>query len=244
MKKFRLLSIIFITLFITSCQFTEEISFNKNGSGKYNLKIDMSDMLKGMSGMKNDSLQKEPEKIDSTVFFKDILEMKKDSINKLSEADRQTLEALKDLKLHIHMDEAKNEMVMDYMIDFKNVAQINNIQKKIEKAQQIQDKKATKAKDVTDHSIQYLYSKNKFVRKVTMKELSEEEQEQFDKNQEQLGMFMNGSLFKLIYHFPKKIKKVSFSGAKYSEDHKTLLIEVPMDSLSKNPKLLDFEVDF
>lgn len=245
MKKIQLLTAALILLFLTSCQFTEEITFNKNGSGDYNLKIDMSEMLKGMGGMKNDSIQKEPEKVDSTVYFKDIIALKKDSIAKLSKADQESLEALKDLKLHIHMDEAKEEMVMDYMLDFTNVSQLNDIQKKIEKAQQVQDNKgAAASKEVTNHKIEYFYSKKKFARRVTMIDLSEEDQKQFDKNQEQLGMFMNGSTFKLIYNFPKRIKNVSFADANFSDDRKTLFIEVSMDSLSKNPKLLDFEVLF
>jgi hypothetical protein len=244
MKNLQLLFIAFISLFITSCQFTEEITFNKNGSGKYNLKVDMSTMLKGMGSMKNDSIEKEPEKMDSIIYFKDILEMKKDSISKLSDEEKAIIKALKDLKMHIHMDEEKEEMIMDYMMDFKDISQINGIQQKIEKAQQLQENKGKAKENITDNEVNYFYSKNKFVRKVIMKDLTDEEKEKVAQDKEQFDMFLSGSMYKLIYNFPKKIKKVSYPDVQYSEDHKSLTIIVPMDSLTKNPKLLDFEVDF
>ncbi len=244
MKKNLLLLTTLLSLFFTSCQFTEEITFNKNGSGHYNLKVDMSQMLKGMSGLKEkDSLQKKPEKVDSTIYFKDILTLKKDSIAKLSASDQAILHAIKDLKLHINMDEEKEIMVMDYAMNFREISQINAIQEKMEKAQQLQDNKAKKD-NITDHEVQYIYSKHQFQRKVVMKELSEEDRQKFEDNQSQYGMFMNGSTFKLIYNFPKKIKKVSYPDVSYANNHKSLIIEVSMDSLTKNPKLLDFQVEF
>ena len=90
----------------------------------------------------------------------------------------------------------------------------------------------------------HVFKKKKFERKVVMKELSSEEQEKFEKNQEEYNMFLTGSKYKLIYNFPKKIKNVNFPDAQFSANRKTLIIEVDMDSLLKNPQLLDLKVTF
>ncbi len=245
MKNLRYLFIALIAIVITSCQFTEEITINKNGSGNYKLNVDMGGMMDAMNGMeKNDTIQKEYEKIDSIFYMKELLEANKDSISKLSDSERKTIEALKDMKMHIKMDEEKGEMLIDFILDFKNISELDNIKQKVEKAQQLQDNKGKEDASVENHEVMYSYNKRVFERKVIMKDLTAEEQESFDKNMAQGSMFLSGSKYKLIYHFPKKIKKVNYSDAQFSDDHKTLIIEVEMDSIIANPKLLDLEVIF
>lgn len=232
-------------LLITSCQFTEEITFNKDGSGKYNLNVDMGGMMNSLNDFAdNDSIKKESEKIDSIIVIKDILELKKDSIKQLSVADKETINAIKDMKIRVRIDEDKELMLMDFMLDFKNISEIDDIRKKIEKAQQIQENKGENKEQIENHEVHYSFKKKKFERKVIMKELTPEEQELFDKNQSEYNMFLTGSMYKLIYNFPKKIKKVNYPNAKFSNNRKTLLIEVEMDSLLKNPQLLDLKVSF
>jgi hypothetical protein len=55
---------------------------------------------------------------------------------------------------------------------------------------------------------------------------------------------MMASILSEVFFFPKKIKSVSYKDAMLSTDGKTLIIEVPLDKIDKNPKLLDFEVTF
>jgi hypothetical protein len=245
MKSIHHFFVFFLALALVSCQFTEEITIHKNGSGTYKLNVDMGSMMSSMSGMsKNDSIKKEPEKIDSIIYIKDILEAKKDSIAQLSDADKAMVDAVKDMKMRIQVNEEKGVMLMDFMIDFKNISEIDDIKKKLEKAQQLQENKGKEKQDIENHEIHYSYNRNKFKRSVIMKELSDEEQEKFDETQNKNNMFLSGSKYKLIYNFPKKIKKVSYPNAQFSDNRKSLIIEVEMDSLTKNPQLLDFEVTF
>ncbi len=245
MKNFRFLFSLVLAIILTSCQFTEEITIHKNGSGNYKLSVDMSAMMSTMNGIKqNDSIKKETEKIDSIFYMREIIEANKDSISKLSESEKASLEAIKDLKMHIQMDEEEGKMLMDFIVDFKNIAELDAIKKKVEKAQQLQDNNGKEGESVDNHEVKYSFNKKKFTRKVIMKELSFEEQELYDKNLTESKMFLSGSTYKLIYHFPRKIKKVNFSEVQFSADRKTISIEVAMDSLTKNPQLLDFEVTF
>lgn len=245
MKILRYFFVAIIAIVFTSCQFTEEITFNKNGSGSYKLNVDMGAMMSSMSGMQdNDSIKKDPEKMDSIINMKDILELKKDSIAKLSKADKEIINAVKDMKMRIRVDEEKSAMDMDFMLDFKNISEIDDIRKKIEKAQQMQENKGESKEQIENHEVHYFFKKKKFERKVVMKVLSPEEQEKFEKNQAEYNMFLTGSKYKIIYTFPKKIKTVNFPEAQFSANRKTLIIEVDMDSLLKNPQLLDLKVTF
>jgi hypothetical protein len=75
-----------------------------------------------------------------------------------------------------------------------------------------------------------------------LKDLSEEKLKKVDESIKQSSSFLEGSVYRLVYHFENEIKNVSFKGATISDDKKTMTIEMPMDSIVKNPKLLNFKV--
>lgn len=234
-KIFLFISSIFL---LTSCMFTEEIYINNNGSGKYSFKIDMGDMMKSMGDMSAKDSLKKPEVLDTIVFFKDILEENKDSISKLTENDKEIIEAIKDLKLHMHVDEAKNEMLMDFNMDFNDISELKNMEQKIAKAQALNDKKKKDKSIPSNSDVSYIFKDKTFSRNVSLKDLSEDQLNEI----KQASSFLEGGLYKIIYHFESEIKSVSFKDAQLSQDKKTMTIEIPMDSIMKHPKLLDFEV--
>ena len=245
MKIIKHLLILLLAITISSCQFTEEITIKNDGSGEYKLNMDLSAMMGAMKSMgQNDSLKKQPEKKDTLIYMKDIINKNKDSIAKLPKKERGALEALKDLKMHIKLDEAKGIMQYDFIFDFNTVSELKDIQSKIKKAQNIQDNKSDKKEEIENHDVTYSYTKTSFSRKVTLRDLSPEDQQSYDKKMQESKMFLSGSTYRIIYHFPKSIKEISYKGAQFSEDHKTITIQVAMDTLINNPKLLDFKVDF
>jgi len=250
MKKLLLL---FIGLaLMTSCQLTEEVTFDKNGSGTYSLNVDMGQMMSMMKNMGKgkDSLKvnKKPEKKDTVISVADILEKNKDSLKSLSKEEKKALYALKDAKIHIAMDEANDKMLMQYTIPFKNVNELSNINKKLKKLNSLNKNKKKNniddlEKTMPQDKVSYTFNKHKFRRIVTPASKSKEKDsvdEDNAKMQQMLGMFK----YKLVYHFPYKIKSVSYKDALLTADGKTLIIEMQLGKLVKNPKLLDFEVKF
>ena len=227
---------------LTSCMFTEELSINNDGSGTYAFKMDMSQMMESMKEMSNKDSIKEPEVLDTIVFFKDILEEKKDSISKLSKNEQSLLKGLEDLKLHMQVDEKKGKMLMDFVMDFKDISELKDMQNKIAKAQALSDGKEQDNSLKSKADVDYSFDGKTFRRKVIMKELSEEKLQEVDRSIKQSSSFLEGTMYKVIYHFESEINNVSFKGAIISNDKKTLTIEVPLDSVMKNPKWLDFEV--
>ena len=234
-----LLIVTSLLFLLTSCAFTEEIHINNDGSGTYNFKIDMSEMMQEMQDMGTKDSTAASKSIDTTFNFKDILEEKKDSIAQLSKEEQAAIKAIADMNLHLQVDDEKGKMLMDFGLNFKDVSEIKNMEEKLTKAMSVNKNKGN-APLMNKSNVTFSLNGNNFVRKTIPKKLTTEEENEVDKSIQQSGSFLDGSMYKLIYHFEKKIKSVSHKEASISNDGKTLTIEVPMDSLVKNPKLLDF----
>jgi len=242
MKFKTLLFLIGLLTSLTSCMFTEELTVNNDGSGTYAFKMDMSEMLESVKDMSNKDSLKEPEVLDTIVFFKDILEEKKDSISKLTEEEQILLKSLEYLKLHMQVDEENGKMLMDFVMDFKNISELKDMQNKITKAQALSDGKNQDNSLKSKADVEYSFDGKTFRRSVIMKDLSEEKLQEVERSIQQSSSFLEGAMYKVIYHFESEIHSVSFKGAVISNDQKTLKIEVSLDSVMKNPKWLDFEV--
>ncbi len=242
MKLKTLLLFISTTLLLTSCMFTEEIHVKNDGSGNYSFKVDMSEMIKSMGEMSPKDSLKESKVLDTIVLFKDLLEENKDSIANLDKEDKEILEALEDLKLHMQVDEEKGKMLLDFKLDFEDISELKNMEQKIAKAQALSEKKKEDKGMPSKADVTYTFDGKTFTREVTLKDLSEEKLKEVDESIKQSSSFLEGSVYRLVYHFEKEIKNVSFKGAIISDDKKTMTIEMPMDSIINNPKLLDFEV--
>jgi hypothetical protein len=235
--------ILFVTsVVLISCVFTEELHIKNDGSGSYAFNMDMSQMMESMKGMSEKDSLKEPEVLDTIILFKDLLLENKDSIAKLDVEEKEVLEALEDFTMRMQVDEDKGKMMMTFGLDFKNISDLKNMQEKIAKAQSLSDKKKANKAMPSNSNIEYSFDGNTFKRIVTLKDLSKEKSDEFDKMINQSNSFLEGSNYRLVYHFERVIKHVSYKGAKISDDKKTLTIEMPMDTIINNPKLLEFEV--
>ena len=242
MKFKTLLFLIGLLTSLSSCIFTEELTVSNDGSGTYAFKMDMSDMLESVKDMSNKDSLTEPEVLDTIVFFKDILEEKKDSISKLAKEEQILLKSLEYLKLHMQVDEENGKMLMDFVMDFKSISELKDMQNKITKAQALSDDKNQDNSLKSKADVEYSFDGKTFRRSVIMKDLSEEKLQEVERSIQQSSSFLEGTMYKVVYHFESEIHSVSFKGAIISDDQKTLKIEVPLDSVMKNPKWLDFEV--
>ncbi len=251
MKKLLVLALAILSL--SACQMTEEITFNEDGSGMYDFKMDMGAMMKMGKGMENskDSLaeKKAPKVKDTIIQFSDLLEKMQDSLNNLTPEEKESFKYLKKMSLRLQMDESKDEMLLSYILPFKDVSELENILNDINKIEKKRRGTSGEMKGmdkvIPKSKVRYSFNKHSFKRTSILNEKNNKKQEQDStfKNNDLKQIFQMLS-YKIIYHFPKKIKSVSYKDALLSADAKTLHIEVPMDKMIKNPKLLDFEVIF
>ena len=243
MKLLKLFTLLITVISLTSCEFTEEITFDQSGSGKYDLKMDMSGMMGMMSSMKDSTENQLPEKMDTIINMKDLLESNNTSISSLSASEKEIYNTIKDMRVHSKMDTEAELFTLKFLYDFKNASDLNDIQEKVKRAQKLQENKVEEVAP-TNQKVTYSYSKKKFSRNVELLKLTSEQQAKFDEDLEQSAMFMGSSKYIIKYNFPKKIKSTNLKGAVISENGKTLTYETQMDNLLKNPKSLEFEIKF
>ncbi|RNC87620.1 MAG: hypothetical protein ED556_00040 [Winogradskyella sp.] len=264
MKK--LLGVLVLLGFLSSCNVTETIVFTEDGSGDFLVTYDMTQMMSQMKelGMNTDSSEKKEGKevMDTTMVFAEIMENHKDSIAALPEEQRLAIEYVKDMYMTMHVDEEKAKMNMGIGMKFNSINDLKDIQKKIKKAQSLGDenKQIDAMRDGSpmgkfmgdnDGNVAYNYTTSGFTRSTAMPDLSEEEYNEmnalFNNTSESDKEFMD--YFKASYYtvklvFPKRIKSTTIEDAQISDDGKTLTYKTSWLDYIKNPKTLDVDVKF
>lgn len=245
----KLLFLVLTTFSLVSCTFTEEITINTDGTGKYNLDIDGSAF---MAMMPNDSVGGKKEKaIDSTFSFKQLFEEKKDSIAKLPKDQQEKIKKMEKFNLRMLMNYEAKKFLFSLNTDFKSVSELQDVMDNMSEMQKMnKGKKEASLNPMGNLSvlenngskINYAYDGKKFVRraivdKEALKKMSKDSLDSYK-------MIFESSKYILKYHFPKAVKSVSNKTALFSEDRKTITIEYPFTEYMNEPEKLNFEVVF
>ncbi|MDO6737911.1 hypothetical protein [Wenyingzhuangia sp. 2_MG-2023] len=241
----KILLVLSFSFFLTGCEFKEELYLKKNGKGTLLFEVDSGKMLAAMGNIgdhKNTSNAVE-KKVDTLIYFKDIINKAKDSIKKLDPDDQKIINALKNFTLKIYVDPSENNSLFSLNNSFENINQVQDLQNLFQTAGSLY-KNSSKPKTPIKYQIGYELNKKKIRRFVIEKKLSKEDESLYQKSIEQGKMIYIQSNYRLVYHFENKIKNSTLTNAFISEDKKTLEIKYPMDTLVSNPYLLEFEVTF
>ena len=234
---FSLISILFI-----SCQFTETMVLNEDGSGSMTVEVNMDDMM-AMGAMGGET---EQVKLDTIVTMKDFLEEKKDSIAKLSKEDQMKLKKLENYIIHVKMDTEKSEMLYNVSTKFKSVSEANDILNGLEQASNLMPMDSSEETEKEESSpevigVKYSFEKGVFKRDAYIKDKAAHQREVDSLKQSEA--FLGTVMYSLKYTFPKPIKKVSDPAAILSNDKKTLTLSKSFVEYFKNPDLLDLQVE-
>lgn len=252
MKKYTL--VVLITLLFVSCEIVQETQFEENGSGRYSLGFDMSEMMKmGSPSKSKDSNSKE---MDTIIHFADLLELKKDSISKLSKKEQKKLEDLKNFSLFIKTDSVnkKFEMRIDY--NFKDLEDLKLFGEKL-KGQNIKElslfndkinKKNAKGEnskglEELTKSFETTFNKHRFTSKISKKALDKAEKKK-DTSMTPDNPMVNMMRFKVRYLFPYRIKHVDNKNARILSNFKGVEISTNLYELNNNPRFFDLEIEF
>ncbi len=242
MRKLIILSLLAISL--VSCQFSETMVMNQDGSGIIKITVNLSKMMALGGKTLSDSA---PMKIDTIINIKQFLEEKKDSISKLSAAEQHKLKKLKNFDIEMKINSETSELIYDISTKFNDISQANNMLNGLEQVGNIlphidSNTKVKKEEDSPEVvGVNYSFEKGVFKRDAYI--IDEKlHQEQTD-SLEKVTTFMEGSNYTLNYTFPKRIKKVSNPDATFSADKKTVIVIKPFIEYLKNPDVLDLEVE-
>lgn len=242
MKKTLLLLI--TSFLVISCEIKEEIYIKKDGSGTINLVIDYGSQMASMKGFINNKSEKPlniSKKVDTVIHFKDLLEPMKDSIQQLNKKDRDIINQLKSYSLNMNVDPENNVGMMAITNEFKDINKLQHLEEMMQKASSFNEKKQT-PKNPIKYETGFELKRKKFKRFVIQKKLTQEEEEKYQSYTKGSKIFLSGITYTLVYHFDRKIKKVTNKNVMISDDKKSLEISYPLDKLTLNPYLLEFEV--
>lgn len=208
MKKFQLIAGLLLTMMVfTSCfDLIEEVHYKKDGSGTYKFTMDMSG-LKGLMAMAMAS--------DSTGDFKmDTLSaISKELSNKV-----QDLDGISNIK---EISDVEN-FVFGVEFDFKDVKALNLAMKEGFSENELGDSSADKSFfSASKKSFQRIDARGfgGMLDEMISGSMGEEGE------MEMAQMFLKDVSYTMIYHFDRKVKKISNKEATVSDDKKTVTLK-------------------
>lgn len=251
MKRIMYYFLFFISLYlITGCEVAWETQFNKNGSGKYSMMVDLSSILQMASSMPSPDEEKSSSIKDTVIDFSKILENKKDSISKLPKDEQKRLKELEDLSIEIKADTATNKGFIRIDYDFDDIEDLKSIGEKLKRVEidklanfgnskKMDEKKKEKGLPVITDLFDINFSKKSFETKI-----KEEAAKNMKSDSEKDAAFANMIVFKIRYVFPYRIKSVSNENVKILSNFKGIEFDASISDMGKNPNFFDVKVDF
>lgn len=244
--------LLFVIVLLSSCNFTENIDVQPDGTGKFSLEMDgagllamAGDKLGNELGMKNNA-----KAIDSTFSFKEIFEAKKDSIAKLSPEQQAAIKKMESFVMKIKMNPEAKQLLFSIDTPFKSVNELDNMMDNLSSLKDLKgksDKKDNPAAMMSglgnnNAKLSFSYNGKNFSRKVIV--LKDQIKKIAADSLGMAKMIFASSKYTLKYHFPKAVKSVSNPNALFSADRKTITVEYPFTDYSENPEKLNLNVVF
>lgn len=231
-----------LMFFTTSCNFTENITINDDGTGNISMDMDASQLM----AMAGEELAKEgDERIDSTFSFKDILATKKDSISKLPKEEQDRLKSLEKFSMKMLMDPQTQEFKFTLLSDFKKIDELSDLMEAFDKASPMSNKKKEGMPDLGMDKYKtksaYFYDGKKFKKTVSRREEVPAVQ---NDSLDMIKAMLESATYTVNYKFPKRIKSVSNKTATLSADKKTVTVIYPFSDYLDKPKDMSIEVEF
>ncbi|QHI36756.1 hypothetical protein IMCC3317_21260 [Kordia antarctica] len=244
MKKFYLGMLAVLLTFFTSCQFSENIYINEDGTGKMSFTMDGSELM----DMMGDEMAKDGEEsIDSIISFNEFFKEQADSIAKLPQKEQDKLKQLENFKMHMIMSTEDKKMSFDLFTEFKNVGELQDMFAAMNTAGSLDKNNNAGSNPLASMGsngateVNYSLKNNVFKRTVTI--LDKEKVASMKDSLGQSATMFAASNYTLNYHFPRKIKSVSLEDAVISDDGKSFSAKVNFMQYLTDPKLLNVEVE-
>ena len=256
MKRNLLLSLlVVVALFFTGCfETTEEITVNADGTGSYNMNMDMSGLFQffdAMSSMDTSaaSSKKKKEKMDTTITMRTFT----DTAANLTVAQKALLH---DATMKMVMDEEAQQFKMNMAFPFKQLSDVEkiialshstsgtNIMGKMVLPGEVAESNNAPAMPDLGSYFDMTLQPHLIERK-----LNKEKYKSLNGDMQQNGMGesaeMLGSVkMNTVIHLPVAAKKATGTGLILSADKKTVTISGTMEDLTKNPEKFSYRIEY
>jgi hypothetical protein len=226
---------------MVSCQITETIHINSDGSGTIetmSLRDEQSYMQ--LAGENYNSQEKF---VDTSYVFKEYIIQYAANFSKLPHAEKEIFNKFKDVNVHIKKSSFEKEFRTTISQQFNKIEAVPDLYKTQNYADDLKYNYALSAEEHY-YQVSYTFDGTIFKRKITITD-----QEELAKHQEKIRLLktqLSGlkimQAYVLKYHFPRKIKSFSNTQAIISEDKKSLRIEFLLADCLQNPEITAVEV--
>ncbi|PHN07676.1 hypothetical protein [Flavilitoribacter nigricans] len=227
MKRFLLLLVTASLFFLTGClEVLEDVYLNADGSGKYQITMDMSELFSDpmLKSIIDEQAKKEagadedaPLEMDSVMYFKDAPEFKQ-----LSASDQALI---KDVSINMNASESKGEMVIRMNFPFSSLddfEKMGEVMKKLNVEKDAGGPAGMMGNGMFGtQGAQFALNKRVLTRMPMpdAKELLGQDED----NLAMMKMFFQGASYTTVYHLPGKVKKTDIPNAVV--DGKTVTVE-------------------
>ena len=224
----------------TGCQVTETIYLDKNGTGRIEI-IKLRDEQSYMQ-LTKENYSKEEKFEDTTYVFKDFITKYSETFSKLTAKEKAVFEKFENVNVHIKMSSYEKEFRTTITQNFTKIEDVPDLYKTEEYADDLEHNYALSAEEHY-YSISYAFDGSLFKRIVKITDPAElkKQQDKISELRAQLKFKINEPYI-LNYHFCQKIKSVSNSKAKISEDKKSLELQFLLSDCLQNPEITNLEV--
>ena len=238
MKRYLFLLLVLLTV---SCQVTETIHLNADGSGS----IELNHLRDENSYMQiaRENYSKEDIFRDTTYVFGDYIKKHQETFSRTPIADQKVFLRYSDVKVHRKASSYDKEFKTTYTQNFQKASDIVDLSKTDHYLDDIKNNYALSAEEHY-YKVCYDFTGNRFSRIVTIIDTLEQKKE-FDKIEKLKAEYKGYKLVQnyiLNYHFPRKIQSVSNPLAKISDDRKSLSLQFLLSDCLQNPVSTNLEV--
>ncbi|MFV8268354.1 hypothetical protein ACNQGP_00270 [Flavobacterium sp. GT2N3] len=233
--------ILFLTVFLTSCQVTETINLNQDGTGKIEI-MTLRDERSYMQLM-GENYSKEEVFKDSTYVFKDLITKHSETFSRLPAFEKVIFQKFSAVKVHTKKSSFEKEFRTTISQNFNKIEEVADLNKTEEYADDIENNYALVAEEHY-YSVNYTFNGSVFNRIVKISDAVElkKQQDKIEGFKTQVSKFKITQDYVLKYYFPRKIKSVSNPKAKISEDCKSMELQFSLADCLQSPEITSLEV--
>ncbi|RED22151.1 hypothetical protein BD847_3655 [Flavobacterium cutihirudinis] len=231
------LSAFLFLILLVSCQTTETITINPDGSG--NIEVYS---LRDENSLSQLGRQNFDEKFRDTTFtFQDYIKQYQETFVKFSKADQALFTSHANVKMQIKLDPVQMENFNKTSLDFKKIEEIPNVYESLMLANSLKENYPIWRKS---YQVKYTFDgivfKRYFV--ITDQEKFAKDVKEMEETEKIYSKYKMVQSYTLKYNFPKKIKSVSNSKAIISSDRKSLTLEFQLSDCLHNPEGTNLEI--
>ena len=240
-KIYRNIVACFLLLLTVSCQVTETLHLNPDGSGSIEV-VELRDENSYMQLVK-EAYSKEDIYKDTTNVFSDYFQKYSETFNRTALEDQAVYKQYSNVKVHSKKSSYDKEFRTTISQNFQKATEIVDLYKTEDYADNIKNNYALSAEEHY-YKVRYDYTDNHFSRIVKITD-STHFKNQVDKIEQFKTYYKGHKLvqnFQLKYYFPRKIQSVSNPLATISADRKSLSLQLLLTDCLQNPEITNLEV--